>query len=226
MVTVGQIYNVLNELAPVQYQMDFDNSGFLIGDCSREVQAVITALDITDDVIEEAVSLHADLIVSHHPLLFHPLRNVRSDNLTGRKVLALAKHEIAAICMHTNLDIADGGVNDALMHALSAEITGILEPTGADDQGQPLGCGRIGLLGKPVSLEEFMQYLIERLHVSGLRYCDGGKRVQKLAVCGGSGGNMLELAAEAGCWHMMLAAIRLSQLTSNMTAFLQQKNSV
>ena len=208
MVTVGQIYNVLNALAPVQYQMDFDNSGFLIGDCSREVQAVITALDITDDVIEEAVSLHADLIVSHHPLLFHPLRNVRSDNLTGRKVLALAKHEIAAICMHTNLDVADGGVNDALMHALSAEITGILEPTGADDQGQPLGCGRIGLLGKPVSLEEFMQYLIERLHVSGLRYCDGGKRVQKLAVCGGSGGNMLELAYDAGCDTFVTADVK------------------
>ena len=208
MVTVGQIYNVLNALAPVQYQMDFDNSGFLIGDCSREVQAVITALDITDDVIEEAVSLHADLIVSHHPLLFHPLRNVRSDNLTGRKVLALAKHEIAAICMHTNLDVADGGVNDALMHALSAEITGILEPTGADDQGQPLGCGRIGLLGKPVSLEEFMQYLTERLHVSGLRYCDGGKRVQKLAVCGGSGGNMLELAYDAGCDTFVTADIK------------------
>lgn len=208
MVTVGQIYNVLNELAPVQYQMDFDNSGFLIGDRSREVQTVITALDITDDVIEEAVSLHADLIVSHHPLLFHPLRDVRSDDLTGRKVLALAKHEIAAICMHTNLDIADGGVNDALMHALSAEITGILEPTGMDDQGQPLGCGRIGAISEPMPLEAFLKDLTERLHVSGLRYCDGGKQVHRLAVCGGSGGNMLELAYDAGCDTFVTADVK------------------
>lgn len=208
MVTVGQIYNVLNELAPVQYQMDFDNSGFLIGDRSREVQTVLAALDITDDVIKEAVSLHADLIVSHHPLLFHPLRNVRADDLTGRKVLALAKHEIAAICMHTNLDIADGGVNDALMKVLNAETTGLLDPAGTDERGQALGCGRIGAISEPMPLEAFLKDLTERLHVSGLRYCDGGKQVHRLAVCGGSGGNMLELAYDAGCDTFVTADVK------------------
>ena len=208
MVTVGQIYDVLNALAPVRYQMDFDNSGFLVGDRNEEVETVVTALDITESVIEEAISLHADLIVSHHPLLFHPLRNIRSDDLTGRKVLALAQHGIAAICMHTNLDISDGGVNDALMHTLNAEITGVLEPTGTDDLGQPLGCGRIGTLPAPIALEAFLRFLTERLHVSGLRFCNGGKPVQKLAVCGGSGGNMLDLAFGAGCDTFVTADIK------------------
>lgn len=208
MATVGHIYDVLNVLAPVHYQMDFDNAGFLVGDRSSEVETVVVALDITDAVIEEAIALNAELIVSHHPLLFHPLRNVRAEDLVGRKVLALAKQGISAICMHTNLDIADGGVNDALMHTLNAEITGLLEPAGTDDQGQPLGCGRIGRLRTPMLLNDFLKELTERLHVSGLRYSDGRKPVQKLAVCGGSGGNMLELAYEAGCDTFVTADIK------------------
>ena len=208
MVTVGQIYDVLNALAPVHYQMDFDNSGFLIGDRNAEVHTVVTALDITDDVIHEAIAMKADLIVSHHPLLFHSLRNVRAEDLVGRKVLALAKHDISAICMHTNLDVADGGVNDALMQALNAEVTGLLEPAGMDDQGQPLGCGRVGTISKPVPLVAFLKDLTERLHVSGLRYCDGGKPVHRIAVCGGSGGNMLELAFESGCDTFVTADIK------------------
>lgn len=130
MATVNDIYAFLNDLAPVRYQMDFDNAGFLVGDGSTAVERVLLALDITNEVIAEAAALHAQLIVSHHPLIFTPLRRATADDLTGRKVLALARNGIAAICMHTNLDIADGGVNDALMAALGAEVTGGLEPSG------------------------------------------------------------------------------------------------
>lgn len=208
MVTVQDVYGFLDTVAPVRYQMDFDNSGFLVGDGIAAVTRVLTALDMTDDVIDEAIALGAELIVSHHPLLFHPLRQVRSEDLTGRKVLKLAGHGIAAICMHTNLDIADGGVNDALMNTLGAEIDGLLEPAGTDENGEPLGCGRIGHLIEPVSLSDFLSFVTDRLHVTGLRYCDGGKPVRKLAVCGGSGGNMLELAAEAGCDTFVTADIK------------------
>lgn len=208
MVTVGQIYDTLNELAPIRYQMEFDNSGFLVGDRAAEVETVIVALDITDDVIREAISAGAELIVSHHPLLFHPLRSVLAEDLTGRKVLALAKHGISAICMHTNLDIAYGGVNDALMQTLGAEINGLLEPADADDDGKPLGCGRIGFMKGIMSLDSFLKHLTECLHVSGLRYCDGGKPVHKIAVCGGSGASMLELACAAGCDTFVTADVK------------------
>ena len=208
MATVNDIYAFLNDLAPVRYQMDFDNAGFLVGDGSAAVERVLLALDITNEVIAEAAALHAQLIVSHHPLIFTPLRHATSDDLTGRKVLALARHGIAAVCMHTNLDIADGGVNDALMAALGAEVTGGLEPSGTDADGGMLTCGRVGRLPEPMALSDFLPYVADLLHANGLRYVDGGRPVQKLAVCGGSGGSMLELAAQKGCDTFVTADVK------------------
>lgn len=208
METVTNIYSFLDQIAPVRYQMDFDNAGFLLGDPNAPVTKILTALDITDDVITEAEAWGAQLIVSHHPMIFHPLKQIRAEDLTGRKVLRLAQLGIAAICMHTNLDIADSGVNDALMEALDAEVTGILEPTGAAEDGAPLGCGRIGKLRRSMPLNEFLSFTADRLHVTGLRYCAGRTGVDRIAVCGGSGGNLLELAYAAGCDTLVTADVK------------------
>lgn len=208
MAIVNDIYAFLDELAPVRYQMDFDNAGFLVGDGGTAVQKALLALDITDNVIAEAVELRAQLIVSHHPLIFTPLRRATTDDLAGRKVLTLARHGISAICMHTNLDIADGGVNDALMAALGAEVTGGLEPAGTAVEGSMLTCGRIGKLPVPMTMAEFLPYVAGRLRANGLRYVDGGLPVERLAVCGGSGGNMLELAAAKGCDTFVTADVK------------------
>ena len=208
MAIVNNIYAFLNEVAPVRYQMDFDNAGFLAGDGGTAVKKALLALDITDDVIAEAVELHAQLIVSHHPLIFTPLRHATIDDPAGRKVLTLARHGISAICMHTNLDIADGGVNDALMAALGAEVTGGLEPAGTAADGSTLTCGRTGKLPKPVTMAEFLPYVAGRLYANGLRYVDCGLPVERIAVCGGSGGNMLELAAAKGCDTFVTADVK------------------
>ena len=208
MTKVKDVYDYLCRKAPLALQMDFDNSGFQLGRLEAPAERVLLALDVTDAVVDEAIRERATLIISHHPLLFHPLRNVLADDLTGRKVLTLARHGISAICMHTNLDIADGGVNDTLMHTLKAEITGLLEPAGTDDDGNPLGCGRIGYLTEAMPLNAFLRFITERLHVSGLRYCDSGKQVHKIAVCGGSGGSTLELAYGAGCDTFVTADIK------------------
>ena len=208
MAIVNDIYAFLNEIAPVRYQMDFDNAGFLVGDGSTAVERVLLALDITNEVIAEAAALHAQLIVSHHPLIFTPLRHATTDDLAGRKVLTLARYGISAICMHTNLDIADGGVNDALMAALGAEVTGGLEPAGTAVDGSALTCGRIGKLPEPMTMAEFLPYVAGHLHANGLRYVDGGLPVERLAVCGGSGGNMLELTAAKGCDTFVTADVK------------------
>ena len=208
MAIVNDIYAFLNEIAPVQYQMDFDNAGFLVGDGGAAVKKALLALDITDNVIAEAVELRAQLIVSHHPLIFTPLRHATTDDLAGRKVLALAQHGISAICMHTNLDIADGGVNDALMATLGAKVTGGLEPAGTTVDGSALTCGRVGKLPEPMSMAEFLPYVAGHLHANALRYVDGGLPVERLAVCGGSGGNMLELAAAKGCDTFVTADVK------------------
>lgn len=208
MVTGNDVLSFLNTCAPLTYQMEFDNSGFLVGDRGAEIHRVLVALDITSQVISEAESIGAQLIVSHHPLIFHPLSAVCADDPTGRKVMRLIRSGISAICMHTNLDIAEGGVNDALMEALDAKTTDILEPSGTDNDGKPLGCGRIGFLKQEMDLEPFLQFVGERLRVNGVRYVPGGRPVHQIAVCGGSGGSMLELAASAGCDTLLTADVK------------------
>ena len=111
MTKVRDIYDYLNALAPVSLKMDFDNVGLLVGDHNAEAGKCLLALDITDEVIREAKSTGAELIVSHHPLIFGAIKSVTADDLTGRKIIDLIKNDISAICMHTNLDIAQGGVN-------------------------------------------------------------------------------------------------------------------
>lgn len=189
MTSVREIYEYLQELAPLELQMDFDNSGFLVGRRDAAVKRALLALDITHDVITESVEKGAQLIVSHHPIIFHKLRTV-SDDAASEKVLRLAENRIAAICMHTNLDIAQGGVNDVLLQTLGASYEGPLDPD---------GCGRVGTLEQALPLCEFLDRCRETLHTNGLRYVDAGKPVHRLAVMGGAGGGSLSAAVEKGC---------------------------
>ena len=199
MATVNDIYASLNDLAPVRYQMDFDNAGFLVGDGSAAVERVLLALDITDEVIAEAAALRAQLIVSHHPLIFTPLRRATTDDLTGRKVLALARHGIAAVCMHTNLDAAEGGVNDVLAQKLGLEgLTPLTEEK----------IGRIGTLKCEMPLVEFTRFVIESLGCNGLRYTDCGKPVHRVAVGGGACGDYIPQAIAAGCDTFVTSDLR------------------
>ena len=201
MATVGHIYDVLNVLAPVHYQMDFDNAGFQVGHADREVQRVLLALDATDAVVEEAEALGAELIVTHHPLLFSPLRSLTDLEPTQRRVLRLAEKGIGLISMHTNLDIAEGGVNDVLIRLLGAE------PEAALDEG----CGRIGTLPQTITLAAFLDLCKQRLQVPVLRFVDGGKPVSRLAVMGGAGAGSLEQAAAAGCDTYVTADVKYHQ---------------
>ena len=114
MSTVTHIYDAIDRLAPFWLTMDFDNTGILVGDRNREVSCALLALDCTPSVIEQAKQLGAQLIVTHHPVIFHPLKRVNEDAV----VYQLIRSDIAVISAHTNLDIAQGGVNDALASAI------------------------------------------------------------------------------------------------------------
>ncbi len=196
---VGDIYEFMNSIAPVELKMDFDNVGLLVGDGDKSVRKCLVALDITDEVIIEAKSIGAELIISHHPLIFGVLKRVTADDLTGKKIIEIIKNDISAICMHTNLDIAQGGVNDALMAALGARVCGFLEPSGTDTDGNEVGCGRVGELCNEMELSDFLGMCKTELKVNGLRFHDAGNRVKKLAVMGGSGGSCIALAKAMGC---------------------------
>lgn len=118
---------------------DWDNVGLLCGRFTTEVETVLVALDPLPDVIAEAVELGAQCIVTHHPLFFDPPRAINETTLAGRSVLELIEHGIAAVNLHTNLDCAPGGVNDALAAKLELDNVRVLNPAGEDDAGQPYG---------------------------------------------------------------------------------------
>lgn len=180
MPTAKEIESYLFSVAPKELAMNWDNVGLLIGQPSSPVESVLVALDITEEVVDEAIEIGADLIVAHHPVMnckWLPVQNVRDDTYQGRILIKLIQHNISAICMHTNLDIAQGGVNDMLAKAL--QLTQIA-PLGDD------GCGRVGYLENEVSLDTFIQTVCNALNSSGLRFVSAGKRVHHVAVGGGA----------------------------------------
>lgn len=130
-VTVGDILAFLSEFAPVSFAEEWDNVGLLCGDAAQPVTTALVALDITADVAKQAAQVGAQLVVSHHPVIFHPLHAVTAKG-PGGVVLRLAAAGVSAICMHTNLDICTGGVNDALAAALGFTETRVLMPVGKE----------------------------------------------------------------------------------------------
>lgn len=201
MTTVRQIYHALNSRAPFSLQENWDNSGLLVGDPKTPVEKVLLALDITDQVIAEADDLGVQLIVSHHPLIFNPIKRMTlaPDDLVGRKLWHLARQNTAAICCHTNLDAVEGGVNTVLAQKLGLTGLGQLAQEGTDEQGRPYGIGRVGVLPYPLPLKDFLTLVQERLAPHSLRYADGGKPVCRVAVGGGACGSMMLDALRAGC---------------------------
>ena len=198
MPTVQEIFEQLCEYAPLELQMDFDNSGFLVGRGERPVKKALLSLDITLPVIREAEEIGADLIISHHPLIFHALKELRPEG-PGEKALLLIEKGIAAICMHTNLDLAQGGVNDVLIRLLGAEPEEALDA---------VGCGRVGELPVEMPLSDFLARCKDRLRAKGLRYVDGGRPVRRIAVMGGSGGDAFRDALEKGCDTYVTADVK------------------
>lgn len=199
MATVAEIRDYFDKIAPYYTKLDFDNVGMLVGFCDREVTRAVTALDITEDVIEEAALSGAQLIVSHHPLIFEPLKKVTDDDTKGKKIIRLIESGMSAICLHTNLDTAEGGVNDALMTALGGEVTGLVDTHGRHPDGTPYGISRFGRLPAPTPFYDFLQSVKTRLSTNGLRYHFSGRPVYKIACCGGAGAEYMQKAFEAGC---------------------------
>jgi len=158
MAKVKTILEFLEHMAPPAMKMDFDNVGLLVGYPENEVSRVIVALDITEDVIEEAVHEGAQLIVSHHPLLFS-LKAVRADDYIGVRVIKLIENSMSAICMHTNLDAAEGGVNDAL-----AKAAGIISPKHLKKDGVLIvNDTRIDPMTVVIGAKEYPEGILENL---------------------------------------------------------------
>ena len=202
MITVQQVERKLFDWAPRQMAESWDNVGHLVGDPDREVRRILVSLDITERVVQEAVDGGFDLIVSHHPVMnctWHPVQTLRTDDRQGRILTKLTENRISAICMHTNLDAAEGGVNDVLAQKLGLEgLTPLTEEK----------IGRIGTLKCEMPLVEFTRFVIESLGCNGLRYTDCGKPVHRVAVGGGACGDYIPQAIAAGCDTFVTSDLR------------------
>lgn len=216
MTTVSDILAYFESLAPASMKMDWDNVGLLCGRKDKEVKKVLVALDPFRNVIREALDIHADLILTHHPLIFGSITSVNEDTETGRCLLTLIENGIAAINGHTNLDQAPGGVNDCLAARLGLQNIQVLNPCGLDGQGRPWGLLRSGEVPE-TDLPQFLSNVKEALGCDGLRYVSGGKPVHRVAVGGGACAGGMEEAAAAGCDTFVTSDVKYNQFWDAQT---------
>lgn len=196
MLTVGEIYKTINQFAPFASQETWDNSGLLVGDMDMPAERIVTALDISREVLREAEQFGAQLIVAHHPVIFSPLKALPS----GHPVYQLAAKGIAAICVHTPLDIAPDGLNAYAYRLLKERLglTGemmVLEPSWTDGRG----FGWVDDSRAEWSAEALAKALQSAFGCGAVRYSRTEQKLRRIAYCSGSGGSMLEQAAAMGC---------------------------
>lgn len=181
--------NILNELAPCELAFEYDNVGLLIGTNKTEIKKVLVALDLTVETAKEAIEYGADLVLTHHPIFFSPTKYIHPDDPETAAAYMLIQAGIAHFAMHTNLDKASGGVNDAL-----AEILGLSDVSPLP----PEALGRVGSLEKPLTLGEFANFVQLTLKTTVRFSGDKESLVKKVAVIGGSGSGDFYSAHEAG----------------------------
>lgn len=201
MSTVTHIYDAIDRLAPFWLTMDFDNTGILVGDRNREIACALLALDCTPAVVEQARQLGAQLIITHHPVIFHPLKRVNEDAV----VYLLIRSDIAVISAHTNLDIAQGGVNDALASAI-----GLRDCRGLELLNEQTGAwlGRIGTLPEPLSPEAFAAHIKACLNASSIKFSAAPRAIRTVALCSGSGADCLDAAISAGADALLTSEVK------------------
>lgn len=195
MITVNDVYNAIDRHAAFSSQEKWDNSGILAGGGGREVTRILTALDITVQVIEEAEKTGAQLIVSHHPVIFDPLKSVAEDSPVG----TLLKKGISAICTHTPFDMAAEGMNKGLYDILKEPLGLSDDPEPLEDMGNGLSVGRIYGMKAPLPPRETAQRLKKALGCTSVRFTDNKRGgISRIAVSSGAGNGFIELARSKG----------------------------
>lgn len=210
MATVHDILTFLETLAPRHMKMDWDNVGLLCGSRKTEVTRILVALDPFEGVCKEAVDFGAELIVTHHPLIFKALNSITDETSVGRSIQLLCENRISAINAHTNLDCAPGGVNDRLATALGLENIEVIDPMGMDENGQEWGLLRKGTVAQQ-PLVDFLSTVKTALSCDGLRYVDAGRPVNKVAVGGGACASEIMDAVKAGCDTFITSDVKYNQ---------------
>lgn len=194
MVKVQDIINLIEEFAPLSIKMDGDPTGFQLGDRQQVVKRVMMTLDVRPNVVVEAIDKKVDLIVAHHPVMFHAAHNLDLASPQNKMYRDLLAHNISVYASHTNLDKAHNGMNDWLMEQLGLENVRFL------DENDDYSIGRMGETKEPMDLVDFAKVVRDAYHLSNLRYVksDLGQKVHKVAIIGGDAGKFYPEVLKAG----------------------------
>ncbi len=186
--------SAMEQWAPLHYAEEWDNPGLQVGRRDKQIGKVMVALTPGEAAIRAAVDAGVDMLLTHHPMIFKPTKSVTTDTVLGQSIIKLIRHDINLYCAHTNLDIAEGGVNDVLANALQLEQVTVLE-----SMTEEYGIGRVGTLAQPMTFADFLNHTAAQLQSKHLAYQgDLQCTVQKVALCGGSGISYLKAAKQSG----------------------------
>ncbi len=205
--TVSQLYDYLDQRIPASLSCDWDNDGLMCAsDGDREVRRVLIALDITAAIAERAINEDYDVILSHHPLIFTPLKALNEREPVAKKVLRLLSAGVSAMSFHTRLDAVVGGVNDTLAAAL-----GLSDVVPFGENGEAIG--RIGTLTAEMTLDDFAKLVKDVTGAPYVQAADAGRAVHRVALLGGGGASDVEAARAAGADTYLTGELKHNQLT-------------
>ena len=201
MLKVKDIIYEIERLAPPSLAESWDNVGLMTGDLDQRVTTVFVCLDVTSDNVQRAVDCGADLIISHHPLIFSPLKRIVEQDVSGSILRNLIRSNISVYSAHTNLDNADGGMNDVLAQRLDLiDVRHFSDEECVDEAGKPIeNIGRVGILENPMNMEDFVTFVQGALGCRNIRYVGSPDEiVGTVALCSGAGGSGIYSAYHAG----------------------------
>ncbi|MEQ8198558.1 MAG: Nif3-like dinuclear metal center hexameric protein [Clostridiaceae bacterium] len=195
---ICEIIGIMEKIAPAELKEDYDNVGLMVGSSSAEVKKILIALDATLEVIDEAIEAGAELIITHHPLLFRKPSTITDDTLLGRKIMTLIKNNINLYSSHTNFDSVKGGLNDTIVEILGFKNKKVMDPSpikGFEESG----LGRIVEVDELISLEDLILKIKNSLGIKNLRCIKGNNTgIKKIAIINGSGQDFFQMAVSLG----------------------------
>ena len=197
---IKEVTNYLEERFPLCLQEDFDNCGVQCGDVEQEITGALVCFEMSEKVIEEALAMNANLVISHHPLMLkRGICKIEPTNRVGSVICKALGHNMVLYSMHTNIDSAEGGGNDVFAEKLDLRNVRVLVPSEAEGMAEHNGLGRIGTLPEPMPVMDFLHYVKTKMSLQVLRYHgDTSKIISTVAVCGGGGASFIEDALRAG----------------------------
>ena len=197
---IRDVIDYLHGIAPNHLQESYDNSGLLVGNYSDDVKGILVSLDVTEEVLEEAKEQGANLIISHHPIIFSGLKRLVDDNYVQRIVKKAIQKDINLFAIHTNLDnVLNQGVNERIAQNLGLKNIDVLLPKADATEAYRIGSGLIGQLDNTFDEMEFLKFLKEKMKVNTVKYTQLiGRTVKSIALCGGSGRFLLNEAINQG----------------------------